>query len=89
MLKLTSIGIFFALSAMATFLLNYFGFAVVHSAALLALAVVVAPGFFIAFFHILPNETITWIVVVVINAIYYQLVYLFFQSKQSKWPGSN
>jgi hypothetical protein len=47
------------------------GFAIVHSAALMVLVAVAAPGFYVAFFNLVPSDLATLILSFAVNAIYY------------------
>lgn len=58
-------------AGLATFACERMGFAIVHSAAALALVGVLAPGFFVAFFDLVPSDWGSLVLSFVVNAAYY------------------
>lgn len=71
-----------ALAVFATYMAEYLGFAIVHSGALLVLTAFLAPGFYIAFFNLLPSDWIAWILSGMANAAYYYVVALLVMKKR-------
>jgi len=81
MLTLRAWVVIALVAAASTFAGEYFGFAIVHSGALLFIVALIAPGFYVAFLNLLPNDSLTYIGVFAGNAIYYFLIVLVVRSR--------
>ena len=77
MLSWRTCAVLILLAAVITYAAEHMGFAIVHSAALLALVALLAPGFYIAFFDLVPSDWATLVLAFVANAGYYYLIALF------------
>jgi hypothetical protein len=71
-----------AVAAVATYAAEHFGFAIVHSSALLLLVALAAPGFYVAFFDLIPSDWMTLAVAFVVNVAYYYLIAWFVRRTQ-------
>jgi uncharacterized membrane protein len=69
-------------AAVATYATEHFGFSIVHSSALLVLVAVTAPGFYVAFFNLIPSDWMTFAVAFVVNVAYYGLIAWFVRRAQ-------
>ncbi|WP_301100300.1 hypothetical protein [Propionivibrio sp.] len=68
----------------ATYMGEHLGFAIVHSGVLLLLTSLLAPGFYIAFFNLVPSDWVTWILSGMANAAYYYAVVLFVMKRRAR-----
>ena len=72
------------LAVFATYMAEHLGFAIVHSGVLLFLTALLAPGFYIAFFNLVPSDWGTWILSGIANAAYYYAVARFFMKRRAR-----
>lgn len=76
MLNFRIFTILLLLAVVATYTVEYFGFAIAHSVALLGLAVLISPGLLIAFLDWEPADRIPLVLCVVTNTAYYFIIAL-------------
>jgi hypothetical protein len=69
------------LGALATYATEYMGFAIVHSAGGLAIVALLAPGFYVALFNVVPNDWGTYLAMFLVNSGYYWAIAGFLKRK--------
>jgi hypothetical protein len=67
--------LFSILSLAAAYLIDRFGFALAHSLEWGGLAFLFSPGIFVIFFHEDLGTPLSWVVLVLVNICYYELIY--------------
>lgn len=69
--------LFLAIAIGLAFLLDTYGFAIAHSGFAGALAFLFSPGIILVFATAGVDPSVKWVLVVILNVLYYQLIYLF------------
>ena len=67
--------LFLILSIAAAFAINKFGFGIAHDAALGLMGILLTPGILVVIFSERLGSTGSWAVFILVNVIYYEVIY--------------